>query len=224
MSGMAPYVTLNLLLEGGGMGPGIVEEMGEVQSLAQVEGGGWELIVRASEILGGVKVSNTFLGDLQITCSIYQNTNALEGATCPSHMLPCIPSLIPPRPPPPPLQLGDSIAVNGTCLTVTAFDSASFKVGAFVERMRISVCDDIIPLCDDVIIFGFTGLAPETLRKTSLGEVVSGSPVNLERSLLPDTRMGGHFVQVGEGGSHWWKETCGVFSSIGPHRLALTSR
>lgn len=65
------------------------------------------------------------------------------------------------------VRLGDSIAVNGTCLTVTQFDSSSFSVG----------------------------LAPETLRKTSLGECSTGSPVNLERSLLPSTRLGGHFVQ-----------------------------
>lgn len=65
------------------------------------------------------------------------------------------------------VSLGDSIAVNGTCLTVTHFTPTSFTVG----------------------------LAPETLRKTSLGECISGSPVNLERSLLPSTRLGGHFVQ-----------------------------
>lgn len=65
------------------------------------------------------------------------------------------------------VKLGDSIAVNGTCLTVTRFNSASFSVG----------------------------LAPETLRRTSLGEAAVGSPVNLERSLQPSSRMGGHFVQ-----------------------------
>lgn len=65
------------------------------------------------------------------------------------------------------VKLGDSIAVNGTCLTVTRFDESSFSVG----------------------------LAPETLRKTSLGEVSHGSYVNLERSLQPTARMGGHFVQ-----------------------------
>eukprot|EP00250_Pteridium_aquilinum_P022622 c25474_g1_i1 orf=132-968(+) len=65
------------------------------------------------------------------------------------------------------VKLGDSIAVNGTCLTVTRFDESSFCVG----------------------------LAPETLRKTSLGEVSPGSCVNLERSLQPTSRMGGHFVQ-----------------------------
>lgn len=65
------------------------------------------------------------------------------------------------------VALGDSIAVNGACLTVTAFDDRSFTVG----------------------------LAPETLAKTSLGELAPGSPVNLERAVLPTTRLGGHYVQ-----------------------------
>ncbi|XP_022943374.1 riboflavin synthase-like [Cucurbita moschata] len=67
------------------------------------------------------------------------------------------------------VNLGDSISVNGTCLTVTAFDHqlSEFKVG----------------------------LAPETLRKTSLVELTAGSPVNLERAVQPISRMGGHFVQ-----------------------------
>ncbi|XP_057507229.1 riboflavin synthase-like [Actinidia eriantha] len=67
------------------------------------------------------------------------------------------------------VNLGDSIAVNGTCLTVTDFDtqSAEFTVG----------------------------LSPETLRITSLVELEPGSVVNLERALKPSTRMGGHFVQ-----------------------------
>ncbi|KAF8007888.1 hypothetical protein BT93_K1780 [Corymbia citriodora subsp. variegata] len=63
--------------------------------------------------------------------------------------------------------LGDSIAVNGTCLTVTEFDGAGFTVG----------------------------LSPETLRKTSLVELEAGSAVNLERAVQPTSRMGGHFVQ-----------------------------
>ncbi|KAF9588450.1 hypothetical protein IFM89_010209 [Coptis chinensis] len=67
------------------------------------------------------------------------------------------------------VKLGDSIAVNGTCLTVTEFDK---------KDSEFSV-----------------GLAPETLRKTSLVELVPGSLVNLERALLASTRMGGHFVQ-----------------------------
>lgn len=67
------------------------------------------------------------------------------------------------------VRLGDSIAVNGTCLTVSEFDlpSSQFTVG----------------------------LSPETLRRTSLADLGPGSPVNLERALQPISRMGGHFVQ-----------------------------
>lgn len=67
------------------------------------------------------------------------------------------------------VHLGDSISVNGTCLTVTHFNP---------QLTEFSV-----------------GLAPETLRKTSLIELNKGSYVNLERAVKPDTRMGGHFVQ-----------------------------
>ncbi|PHH87988.1 hypothetical protein CDD83_8150 [Cordyceps sp. RAO-2017] len=62
---------------------------------------------------------------------------------------------------------GDSIAINGCCLTVTSFGPHSFKVG----------------------------VAPETLRITNLGELKEASRVNLERAVRADTRMGGHFVQ-----------------------------
>ncbi|EXJ57409.1 riboflavin synthase, alpha subunit [Cladophialophora yegresii CBS 114405] len=65
--------------------------------------------------------------------------------------------------------LGDSISVNGTCLTVTELDSS---------RHRFKV-----------------GVAPETLRRTNLGGLKEGSRVNLERAVLGSTRMGGHFVQ-----------------------------
>lgn len=64
-------------------------------------------------------------------------------------------------------KLGDSIAVNGVCLTVTALDDKGFV----------------------------TGLAPETLNRTNLEALSTGSGVNLERALLPTTRMGGHYVQ-----------------------------
>ncbi|KAL3848854.1 hypothetical protein ACJIZ3_010736 [Penstemon smallii] len=67
------------------------------------------------------------------------------------------------------IHLGDSISVNGTCLTVTEFDKIESEFSV--------------------------GLSPETLRKTSLIELESGSLVNLERALSPSTRMGGHFVQ-----------------------------
>lgn len=63
--------------------------------------------------------------------------------------------------------LGDSIAVNGVCLTVASMDEASFTVG----------------------------LAPETRSRTNLESLSAGCQVNLERSVTPSTRMGGHFVQ-----------------------------
>jgi len=62
---------------------------------------------------------------------------------------------------------GDSIAVNGVCLTVTEMTPETFTVG----------------------------LAPETLSRTNLGKLPKGSEVNLERSLTPASRMGGHIVQ-----------------------------
>lgn len=64
-------------------------------------------------------------------------------------------------------SLGCSIAVNGVCLTVTEFDESSFSVG----------------------------LAPETLRRSNLGDLGVGSAVNLERALPADGRNSGHFVQ-----------------------------
>ncbi len=64
-------------------------------------------------------------------------------------------------------QIGDSIAVNGACLTVVRFDDATFDVD----------------------------MAPETLRKTSLNQCFANDDVNLERSLTANGRVGGHFVQ-----------------------------
>ncbi len=84
------------------------------------------------------------------------------------------------------VKLGDSIAVNGVCLTVTSFDDKSFTVG----------------------------LAPETLARTNLGDLAKGDPVNLERSLLPTTRLGGHFVQGHVDGT-------GTISSFRPDKDAL---
>jgi len=65
------------------------------------------------------------------------------------------------------LKLGDSIAVNGTCLTAVSFGRTEFSVD----------------------------LSPETVRRTSLGRLSVGGPVNLERALLASDRMGGHIVQ-----------------------------
>lgn len=64
-------------------------------------------------------------------------------------------------------RLGDSIAINGTCLTVTDLATDQFRVG----------------------------LSPETLRRTNLGQLHVGDSVNLERSLTFGGRMGGHYVQ-----------------------------
>jgi riboflavin synthase len=64
-------------------------------------------------------------------------------------------------------RIGDSVAVNGCCLTVT--------------RNR-----------DGVVEFD---LLVETLRRTNLEFLVPGAAVNLERSLAADARLGGHFVQ-----------------------------
>lgn len=63
-------------------------------------------------------------------------------------------------------RIGDSIAVNGVCLTVTNLYKDSFTA--------------------DVM--------PETLRRSNLGELQSGSLVNLERAMAADGRFGGHIV------------------------------
>ena len=65
------------------------------------------------------------------------------------------------------LGLGDSISVNGACLTATELGPGSFSV--------------------DVV--------PETLRRTNLGSLSEGSPVNLERGLRAGGRLDGHIVQ-----------------------------
>lgn len=65
------------------------------------------------------------------------------------------------------VRIDQSIAVNGTCLTVVAHTERNFRV--------------------EVI--------EETLRKTALGTLKQGSSVNLERAMLPTTRLDGHFVQ-----------------------------
>lgn len=96
---------------------GIVEEMGEIETVKQVSPQAVILEIRADKIMADV-----------------------------SH--------------------GDSIAVNGICLTVTAFTSDSFQV--------------------DVM--------PETFKATSLNRLAAGSNVNLERSIPANGRFGGHFV------------------------------
>ncbi|MDM5298592.1 riboflavin synthase [Bacillus pumilus] len=64
------------------------------------------------------------------------------------------------------VHLGDSIAINGVCLTVTSFTKEQFTA--------------------DVM--------PETVKSTSFAHLKSGSPVNLERAMSSNGRFGGHFV------------------------------
>ncbi|MGA7221633.1 MAG: riboflavin synthase [Candidatus Acidiferrales bacterium] len=84
-------------------------------------------------------------------------------------------------------KLGDSISVNGCCLTVVEFDSSHFAAD----------------------------LSGETLRRTNFGEKKSGNLVNLERPLSARARLGGHFMQghvdgIGRvtrlipEGDNWW--------------------
>ena len=85
------------------------------------------------------------------------------------------------------LRDGDSIAVNGVCLTVVQQDGSRFA----------------------------TELGPETARVTTLGALRPGALVNLERPMRPDGRMGGHFVlghvdcqgvltDIRAAGEFWW--------------------
>jgi riboflavin synthase len=68
-----------------------------------------------------------------------------------------------------PLLLGESVAVNGCCLTVVEAEPGG---GRFDVQA-----------------------GPETLLRTNLGDKVAGDPVNLERALRVGDRLGGHFVQ-----------------------------
>jgi riboflavin synthase len=85
------------------------------------------------------------------------------------------------------LAIGQSIAVDGTCLTVTSVEHNLFEVD----------------------------VSEETLARTTLGELRRGDPVNLERPCRPSDRLGGHFVtghidgvgtivELREAGGMWW--------------------
>ena len=65
------------------------------------------------------------------------------------------------------LHIGDSVAINGVCLTITEFSATCFHAT----------------------------VVPETLRLTNLGDLALGSHVNLERSMQANARIGGHYVQ-----------------------------
>ena len=64
-------------------------------------------------------------------------------------------------------RVGESVSVNGVCLTVNELDGATLTFHAM----------------------------PETLRRTALGGLAAGSAVNLERAMTLDRRFGGHIVQ-----------------------------
>ncbi|MGI9515418.1 MAG: riboflavin synthase [Pirellulaceae bacterium] len=63
-------------------------------------------------------------------------------------------------------SIGDSISINGCCLTIVGIDGDLLQFDA----------------------------VPETLQRTNLGQLEPGSGVNLERALRPDSRLGGHYV------------------------------
>lgn len=67
----------------------------------------------------------------------------------------------------PDLRVGDSLAVDGVCLTVASLDEGQVHVD----------------------------VGPETMRVTTLGSMCAGQPVNLERAMRADGRFGGHLVQ-----------------------------
>jgi riboflavin synthase len=64
-------------------------------------------------------------------------------------------------------RVGESVSVNGVCLTVDGLDGETLAFQAM----------------------------PETLRRTALGDLAEGSAVNLERAMTPERRFGGHLVQ-----------------------------
>jgi riboflavin synthase len=86
-------------------------------------------------------------------------------------------------------NLGDSIAINGVDLTVVQMDSESLSFNCM----------------------------PETYRRSNLGQLKSGDPVNLERSLLPTTRLSGHLVRG-------VAEATGALISLTPEGDAILAR
>jgi len=96
-----------------------------------------------------------------------------------------------------PYALGESIAVNGTCLTVKSFSDAHFDADA----------------------------SPETLDKTNLGDLSAGDRVHLERAMALGDRLGGHLVtgHVDGVGTLASRETEGDYLRVAfevPNRLA----
>jgi riboflavin synthase len=92
--------------------------------------------------------------------------------------------------------VGDSISVDGCCLTVTTLGPAAGSFTADVMH--------------------------ETLAKTSLGAVEPGARVNLERAVTPTTRLGGHIVQGHVDGTGTVLEGTGLGDSIAVNGVCLT--
>jgi riboflavin synthase len=87
----------------------------------------------------------------------------------------------------PQIKTGDSVSVDGVCLTATAVTADSFTADAMVQ----------------------------TLSVTSLGQIQSGSAVNLELAARLDARMGGHIVQGHFGSPYTWRAVDEVRSKGG---------
>lgn len=138
-------------------------------------------------------------------------------------------------------SLGDSISINGTCLTITSLlpgkpdgppSASDFKIPSPQERREKEVDLHQLPRSSDPATnvvspherdqkqaykMFTVGVSPETLRRTNLGLLDDDSRVNLERACLPTTRLGGHFVQ-----GH--VDTIAIILSVTPDGEALTFR
>lgn len=99
-----------------------------------------------------------------VECVGHVTARQTEGAACRLGI--AAPHMLPTTEDPRGVRLGDSIAINGCCLTVVAQDQDRLEFQAGVE----------------------------TLRCTNLGNLAAGDVVNLERSLRAGDRLGGHFV------------------------------
>ena len=95
------------------------------------------------------------------------------------------------------INTGDSIAINGTCLTVVTLGTSTLEAD----------------------------LSEETITRTNLGDLRQGFQVNLERALSPNSRMGGHFVQGHVDGKGYIKsvvknQNSSVFTIDAPQSLS----
>ena len=94
------------------------------------------------------------------------------------------------------MELGESVAVNGVCLTITSFSTSSFSV--------------------DIML--------ETLRRTNLGLLSAGDEVNLEQPLTLEKPLGGHLVQghvddTGRVAYITWEGETMLFRVEAPHEM-----